>query len=150
VNDLPVIRDGKSGDATSREIGTDVAINKGSIQQSATFAGILSGVSRKGVWRPARQTNVVALLGGVDLDYSEAEMPPGVTVINAFCALGGLDIRVPDGINVELEGIPILGGVEDKSDGVVDPSRPTLRVKALVLLGGVEVKKAKQKKKRRR
>lgn len=147
VSDLPVIRDESSGSQVSQ---SSIHMNLGNVQESANLAGILSGVTRKGVWRPARRTNILTFMGGVDLDYTDAEIPPGVTEINAFCALGGVDIKVPDGINVEVDGIPILGGIDNRTSGVTDPSLPTLRIKAFIIMGGLEIKESRKSKKRRK
>ena len=71
---------------------------------------IMGGSQRKGRWRLREKTNVVAIMGGCLLDLRNAEVEgPGV-VINAIAVMGGIEIIVPEGIEVELGGIAIMGG----------------------------------------
>lgn len=135
VADLPVFKDDGKIAATG-----NVKINTGRVQETGTLFAVLGGSGRKGVWRPARSTNAVAFMGGVEIDYSEAEMPPGVTELNVFCVMGGIDIVVPEGMGVEVHALPIMGGVDNRSDGIVSDSAPILKVRGFVLMGGIDIK----------
>ncbi len=147
VADLPIVHE-ESNPAPRSDTRPDseIGINSGEVRASESFVAILGGSDRRGPWRPARRSNAVAILGGVDLDFRDALIPPGVTEIEVFCFLGGVDIIVPPGVNVEMSGVPILGGFDNKA-GSGDPGAPTLKITGFVLLGGVDVK-VKQKKKR--
>jgi hypothetical protein len=124
-----------------------IKIASGPVPENENFIAILGGTERKGPWRPARHSRVRAVLGGVELDYRDASFPPGVSEITVFCVLGGLEITVPPGVNVEMSGIPILGGFENKA-GSGNPGAPTLRVKGTVILGGIEARVKKKKNRR--
>jgi hypothetical protein len=56
--------------------------------------------------------------------------------------MGGAEIIVPPGLNVESDGIAILGGFDHTEEASLDPDpdAPILRLRGLALLGGVEVK----------
>jgi hypothetical protein len=138
VEDLPALDDASAGSGAAQVAG--VAINRGKVPETATLVSILSGTERKGRWLPARYTNGIAFMGGMELDFRYAEFPPGVTEINFFCLMGGAELTVPPGLNVEVHGIPILGGIENKADSRPNPAAPTLRIKALVIMGGLEIK----------
>ena len=138
LEDLAVFED-ELDPATKGEL-VGVKVNRGKVQETATLVAILGGSDRKGVWRPARYTNTIVLMGGVDLDFTDAEMPPGVTEMNVFCMMGGVDIKVPPGLNVEVHGVPILGSFENHARGVGAEGQPLLRIKGLVVMGGIEVK----------
>ncbi len=125
--------------------GSHVELNSGKVSTSATVFAVLGGAERRGVWRPARSTKVVAVMGGVDLDYRRAIFPPGRTVVTALCIMGGLDIVVPPGVAVEVTALPILGGVDDRTDSPEDPSAPVLEVRAIAIMGGVDIKTKKAK-----
>lgn len=102
---------------------------------------IMGGTSRKGSWIPARHVICVNIMGGTTLDFREARLGPGVTEVTVLSKMGGVDIIVPPGLQVDFNGIGILGGF-DKSDevtGVEDPSAPILRVSGLAIMGGVDV-----------
>jgi len=130
------------------ENSIDLNINRGKVRSEELFIGIMSGVERKGVWNPARKNRVLALMGGVDLDFSKAVFPPGVTDVEFLCLMGGLDIIVPEGINVEVKGVPIMGGIDKKVSDEHYPGRPTLKISGIVLMGGVDIKHPKRKKRR--
>lgn len=116
-----------------------IRISPHEIRPYESFLAILGGSDRKGPWRPARRSRAVAVLGGVDLDFRDAIMAPGVTEIKVVCVLGGVDIIVPAGMNVEANGIAILGGFDNRA-GSGDPGAPTIRVSGFAILGGVDIK----------
>jgi len=121
----------------------------GDDESEETIVGFLSGINRKGKWKPARRIKVLVFMGGVDLDFAMADLLPGTTEIEFFCAMGGIDIRVPEGINVDLSGLPLLGGIENKLSGEFHPGNPTIKVHGTVIMGGLDVKPSKKKKKKR-
>lgn len=102
----------------------------------------LGGVERKGRWIPARQNYLFAVMGGMVLDFREALLPPGDTEVWVFTVMGGAEIIVPPGLAVETDGVAILGGFEHAEDANLstDPDAPSLRVRGVALMGGVEVK----------
>ena len=106
------------------------------------MAACLGGVERKGVWTPARKTVAIAVMGGLDLDFREAVLGPGVTEVTVFAFMGGTDIIVPPGLNVDSDGIAILGGWEHGPgrDADTDPEAPTLRITGVTVLGGLDIK----------
>lgn len=80
-------------------------------------------------------------MGGVDLDFREARMGPGITEISAFALMGGVEIIVPPDLQVECSGIGIMGGF-DCSDEVrqsSDPDSPILKINGLAIMGGVDI-----------
>lgn len=110
------------------------------------LAGVLGGSTRGGSWVAPREMYAFALMGGVELDFREAEFGPGVTEVTAFAMWGGVDIIVPPGLQVECSGAGILGGFErtpdelaDASAASLDPGSPVLRVNGVALMGGVDV-----------
>lgn len=141
ISDLPTLAESGAGGAEGA-----YQLNLGEVRHDEVVVGILSGSERKGVWQPARHTNVLTVMGGVDLDFSEAKLPPGVSDITVFCCMGGLDIIVPEGVNVEVNCVPIMGGVDRKISDERKPGAPTLRVRGLVVMGGVDIKYPKKRK----
>lgn len=106
-----------------------------------TFA-FMSGVDRKGRWTPARRHLSVALMGGAFLDFREAVLQPGVTHVHCFTMWGGIEVAVPEGIDVEVSGLAIMGGLEraEQQTESTDPRRPVLHIHAFALMAGIEVK----------
>lgn len=88
-----------------------------------------------------RHADVLAVLGGATLDLRGCTPAPGARV-DALAVFGGVDVIVPSGWCVEVSGLPIFGGYQDKTGGdrVLPPDAPRLKVVAAALFGGVEVK----------
>ncbi len=61
-------------------------------------------------------------------------------VINCTTIFGGADILVPAGVNIKVSGLPIFGGVKDKSIKYENENAPTLYINATCMFGGVTVK----------
>jgi len=90
-----------------------------------------------------RNASVTAVLGGVTLDLLACSPDPAGAVVDATCVLGSVTVLVPRGWSVEVRGIPLLGGWDDTTDrSAISSDSPRVEVRALVVLGGVEVKHA--------
>jgi hypothetical protein len=88
--------------------------------------------------------HVTAILGGLEVDLRDATPAPGA-VLSATAILGGVDVIVPEGWDVTVSGTPILGGWDDTTRrDVVGPGSPRLEVRALTILGGLEVRHPKR------
>jgi hypothetical protein len=102
---------------------------------------IMGGSERKGSWTPPRKLYSLALMGGAGLDFREARMPPGETVVNVLTVMGGVEILVPPGLAVETHGLGIMGGFEavDQAGDYTDPDAPRLVIRGMAIMGGVEI-----------
>jgi hypothetical protein len=109
---------------------------------SRMTVAVMSGVDRKGRWTPARRHFAIALMGGAFLDFREAQLPEGVTHVHLFTMWGGIEVAVPPGLDVEVSGAALMGGLEriEQESGSTDPRRPRLHVHAFALMGGIEVR----------
>ncbi len=141
LRDLPALREGEDGG----EEALGFRINREKVRPGDTIVALLGGAERGGEWYPARNIKVFAVMGGVDLDLSEAFLPPEGLTVDIVTMMGGVDIIVPDGINAEVNGIPVLGGFDNKTGGQRMPGAPTLRVRGLAVMGGVAVKTKKKR-----
>ena len=105
-----------------------------------TITAIMGGAVRKGNWEPAERVQVISIMGGVELDFRNAIMLEGVTEVEIHTIMGGVEIIVPDDIDVETEGMGIMGGFEHlgHTSGVRDA--PLLRITGFAIMGGVEIK----------
>ena len=109
-------------------------------EETERIVAIMGGAERKGHWEPAAQISVFAFWGGAKLDFREAELLEGETVLNVFALMGGVTILVPRDIDVEVEGSGIMGGFTHLSQRADDDNAPFLRVTGLAVMGGVEIK----------
>jgi hypothetical protein len=88
--------------------------------------------------------DVTVLLGSVNLDLTQTTLSDGA-VITATVLFGSLNVLVPEGWRTTFSGTPILAGWDDttRRDAVAEDA-PRLEVRALVILGGIEVRHAER------
>jgi len=119
-------------------------------RESQRLIGFFSGPTRRGVWRPAREIKATAVFGGVDLDFREAQLQPGVTEVKCKALFGGISIIVLPDMYVEVEGTGVMGGFDYHRRGHPLPDKtdaPWIRVTGLSVMGGVDVKVPKKRRK---
>ncbi len=105
------------------------------------MVAVFSGVERKGVWALPEDNYAVAVFGSVEIDLREAQIAATENEIRAFAILGSVEIIVPKGMRVDLNGIGILGEFSrSKATASPDPNAPLIRVSGLAFLGSVTVK----------
>jgi hypothetical protein len=139
VSDLPVVAADAAPVAGPR---TFVSPATGAhVSERQIIVGIMGGAEKKGVWTPARQIYVVAMMGGAHLDFREARFGPGVTEVIVFAVMGGAEIVVPPGVHVDLNGLALMGGFSQTGSAPLptDPDAPVLRIGGFAMMGGVEV-----------
>ncbi len=78
-----------------------------------------------------------AIFGGIDLDLKNANIVED-KIINATSVFGGINILVPENINIQVKSTSIFGGVNNKTKNKEE--QPTIYVKAFCLFGGVDIK----------
>src|ERR1700753_3724136 len=70
----------------------------------------LGGVRLTGRLRLPRRLVHIALLGGMDFDFSQAELTSAQVDIVKVSLLGGVSLVVPADVRVEVGGLVLLGG----------------------------------------
>jgi predicted membrane protein len=105
----------------------------------SSFA-MLGGSEHKSTAVDFRGGDVTAILGGSKIDLRNAGLKSGDAVIDTFAMWGGIEIIVPRTWSVSVQGTPILGAYEDKTDQHPDSGGPRLVVRGVVIMGGVEIK----------
>ena len=111
------------------------------IRDNQIIGAIMGGAERRGHWQPAKHTIVAAAMGGAVLDFRDVQLPPGETEVTVICMMGGAEIIVPPGMNIDSGGIAIMGGFAHMNPipATHDTNAPVLRINGFVLMGGVEV-----------
>ena len=106
-----------------------------------TVVSVMSGVGKKGRWRCGSRVTVVAIMGGAFLDFRGAEIDAAEVHVTAVAFWGGIDIVVPEGIDVVLDGLPIMGGKSAQIKNVPRlPGSPRIYVHAYPIMGGISVR----------
>jgi hypothetical protein len=114
---------------------------------------IMSGHERRGRWRIAERCTVLNIMGGSEIDLNDVELSEPVTQLNVYSVMGGGEVRVPDGVSVEVSNIAIMGGNEVRlGDEVVGPGGPVIRIRLVSIMGGCGVYRGRKplKQERRR
>jgi len=86
-----------------------------------------------------RGGDLVALMGGFDVDLREADIEGSEAVITVNALMGGGVIRVPESWAVSMRVTAFMGGHSLKAREGVQPTK-TLIVKGVAILGGIEVR----------
>lgn len=109
--------------------------------EHSRLVGLLGGVERSGVWTVPRNLTLVAVFGGVELDFRECTFPPGVTTITAYTCFGGVEMKLPEHVRVINDAAGILGEVSSKHQAKdLPPDAPVVKVKGIGVLGEVEIR----------
>ncbi|MFE6717464.1 DUF1707 domain-containing protein [Streptomyces albidoflavus] len=100
--------------------------------------GVLSGFQHTGRWTVPARFKAIAFWGGGQLDLREARFESRETVIDCWTVMGGVNIVVPPGVQVEVRGIGIMGGFgRPAGDDTPDPDAPRVVVRGFAFWGGV-------------
>ena len=100
---------------------------------------ILGGVSRGNNSRSFRGADLLAIMGGLQIDLRQAAIH-GEAVMDVFVMWGGVEIRVPEDWTVSSRIVPLMAGVEDKTRPPQGASTHRLVLRGFALMGGVEIK----------
>lgn len=82
---------------------------------------------------------VAAVFGGATLDLRGAVIS-GDCMIEAAAIFGGVDIYLPENINIRVNSTPIFGGISNKANTPDVAGAPTLFIEATAVFGGVDLK----------
>jgi DUF1707 SHOCT-like domain len=103
-----------------------------------TSVHVIGGFAREERGLAQDEYLFVSGLGGLDLDLSDAQIPPGGVDVEVWSVIGGVALTVPEGVTVEHSGFSVLGGIDDGTRGAPAGS-PTVRLTFYSLIGGAAV-----------
>ena len=104
------------------------------------MVSVMGGTDRRGRFRLGTATNVVTLMGGANIDLRQAELESPEVTITVASMMGGANIVVPEGVEVELTGVSFMGGKAYRpGKQPLPPGAPLIRVRAFTFMGGVSV-----------
>ena len=107
----------------------------------------MSGVERRGRWVVPESSNAIAIMGGVVFDFSEAILTAPVTEITVVALMGGVDVTVPEGVEVRINVFGFMGGSTGPTD-VAPPGAPVIVFKGVAIMGGLSVDRPRGTRKR--
>ncbi|MFF0743154.1 DUF1707 domain-containing protein [Streptomyces sp. NPDC004111] len=141
VRDLPVSA-GAAPSVLTPAAGAEVTGWAGRVGVPATSKGAFAfwgGFKRWGKWSVGRNFTAFAMWGGGEIDLREARFEEHEAVIRCITIMGGITVKVPQDLTVEVTGLGIMGGFDDKATGEGTAGSPRVRVTGFALMGGVGV-----------
>jgi hypothetical protein len=117
----------------------------GGTPRSKFSVAIMSGARRMGRWVVPRNYVGVAVMGGIELDLREAQFSEPEVTIHAYTLMGGIEITVPEDVDVDVSGVAFMGGFDHNASGPGVPGAPRVRIIGFALMGGVDVRRKPQK-----
>jgi hypothetical protein len=80
-----------------------------------TVFAVMSGNAHTSPAAPFRRAEMTSVMGEARLDLREATLAPGEeAVVDVFTLMGGAVIYVPEGWTVDVQTMPVMGGVRDR------------------------------------
>ncbi|GLU50415.1 DUF1707 SHOCT-like domain-containing protein [Nocardiopsis ansamitocini] len=151
TSDLPAVQDSSLPDQRAfdspRPVYGRTRVTNGSPSGWFSLA-LMGGAERGGNWVVPKTYHALALMGGIGIDLREARFAAQETTIVANALMGGIEIVVPDDIEVRVSGVGIMGGYGAEGEApssVLEPGTPVVRVMGVGLMGAVVVIRKKRK-----
>lgn len=102
---------------------------------------LVGGTRRTGRWRVPERSIGVSIVGGADLNMRDAELSAPRVEITRYSLIGGVQLKVPRGVRIEVGGVTLIGGKDIRVDeAAVPPGAPVIALRVFTLLGGVSVR----------
>ncbi|WCB93844.1 hypothetical protein DSM104299_02564 [Baekduia alba] len=106
---------------------------------------IMSGHDRRGHWRVQPKVFNFNFWGGSEIDFNDAELTARHTEIRIISIMGGADVWVPEGLDVQVTQFALMGGNDVKLGRERPvPGGPTVHLKLFSLMGGTDVKRGRK------
>jgi Domain of unknown function (DUF1707) len=138
---VPVSTTGDSG----------LTVRRGGDEGTRHIVSVMGGADRRGWWRVGRQCLSLNIMGGADLDLNDAELADDVVELTVLSLMGGADIHVPEGLNVEVSDFALMGGNDvTLGNPAPTPGGPTLRLRLISIMGGSDVRRGRKLSRRER
>ena len=112
---------------------------------------IMSGHDRRGHWRVGPKVINFNFWGGSEIDLNDAVLSAQHTEIRIISIMGGADVYVPEGLDVQVSQFALMGGNDVKlGRGRPAPGGPTVHLRLFSLMGGSDVKRGRKLSRRER
>jgi hypothetical protein len=137
--DLPVLHAAESmvPGTTSATITT---VPAHAVSNRSVQIAVCGGSKRQGGWRPGRHHFSFSVMGGSEIDFREALLPPGETEVTILNLMGGTTVIVPPGLDVKSHGFALMGGFDGvDQQGDLAPDAPRLTIRGFALMGGISI-----------
>jgi hypothetical protein len=86
-----------------------------------------------------RGGSATAMFGGLSVDLRGSKLAPEGARLEVTAAFGGANVIIPQDWQVDIDGIPLLGGWSNKAVSQASAG-PVLTIRCLAMFGGIEIK----------
>ncbi len=109
-------------------------------EEKVDIASVFGHVKKVVVSKNFKGGEVVAVMGGADINLSQADIN-GKVLLEVTCVMGGAKLIIPPTWDVQSEMAAVFGGVEDKRDlsHSIDPNK-ILVLEGTCIFGGLEIR----------
>ena len=128
----------------TRDRPADVPVRPGD-DGTRWVVSVMGGSDRKGRWRVGRTSTIVNVMGGSDIHLNDAEFAADVVEMRIFSLMGGSDVWIPEGLDVEVSEFALMGGNDLKIGEPRPGGGPLLRLKLISIMGGTTVRRGRKK-----
>ncbi len=137
--DLPVLHGAESG-VTSTAGTTMTTVPAHTVSNRSVQIAVCGASNRLGGWRPGHHHFSFSVMGGSEIDFREALLPPGETKVTILNLMGGTTVIVPPGLDVKSHGFALMGGFDGvDQQGDLAPDAPRLTIRGFALMGGISI-----------
>ena len=126
-------------DAFNKKFNTKVKELNAKISSDANYNAFFSGEDLNFNGSKFEGAELNAVFGGMKLDLRNALIEHDV-VVHASAIFGGIDIYVPQNLNIKVQSSSLFGGVSGAKNQTVSETVPTIYIKASCIFGGVTLK----------
>jgi hypothetical protein len=106
---------------------------------------IMSGHDRRGHWRVGPKVINFNFWGGSEIDFNDAVLSAQQTEIRIISIMGGAEVYVPEGLDVQVSQFALMGGNDVRlGRGRPAPGGPTVHLRLFSLMGGSDVKRGRK------
>lgn len=136
--------------AATRPDGAGYTVRRGE-GGARWLIAVMGGCTRRGRWRLGASCTSVNFMGGSELDLNDVELAADHVTLRVVSIMGGAEIRVPDGMAVEVSDFAFMGGNDVKlGEAPVGRPGPVLHLRLFTLMGGTDVKRGRKRTKEER
>ena len=118
----------------------EVFVTTGSRRKPARLTAALFGhVARRGRLRLHGWAFAASSFGDLDFDLRDVTVDRWETTVRVLAVFGNVDIYVPEGVDVDVNGLTLLGHRRDWGSGTGRADAPVVHVQVLGVAGTIDV-----------
>ncbi len=126
-------------DVISSGVSTKIKELNTNSKDSQDITAVFSGEDVKFSGKEFRGLTLNAIFGGINVDLKQCDIDNDY-VINTTSIFGGVDILVPEGVNVKVKSNSLFGGTDNKVKNNNSDEVKTIYINAFNLFGGTDIK----------